>query len=252
MSIPESLRDQVMAQLPTTDTLGTEMQAEQVIQELLPLIEENALTAVIASQNREGFLLFIRGELVSAQCGNKDAVSALELLYTLPAFAFSAYQLPYEHARAMLALTHGIPRSVVPQNWKDLHLSLYQEVFTGCSLQETGKTTRVCLWVDGDALHPLQETDGATYQVLEVPHPLPPNIMMAYRTYHQQKRNAEIHSLWFKLEIILREFVGRGAPAALQHLKNLHRNEMPEELRQSLRQWIQDTLDEDALAMFDA
>ncbi|GGJ37816.1 hypothetical protein [Deinococcus roseus] len=251
MKFTPEVQNRVLSQLPRHQPLGVEMTAEQLFQELLPLIEDHKMTAVLGTHNQEAFFLFLQGELLVALWNQKDAVSALEMLYQAPDLGFVGYQIPPESARAILALTHGSARSRPEQNWTKLHLSLYQEVFTGCVLQEA-HPLHVCLWVDGDALLPPEHPDEGTYHVLEVPHPLPPNIMTAFRTYQQQRRNAELHSLWFRLEVILREFVGRGAPSALQHLKQMHRNESPDALRISLRQWIQDTLDQDALTMFDA
>ncbi|GEM47765.1 hypothetical protein [Deinococcus cellulosilyticus] len=251
MKVTPEIQEKVFAQLPKNQPLGVEITVDQLIQDLFPLIEDHKMTAALCSKEGRAFLLFVQGELLIAHWEQKDAVAALEMIYQASDVVFSGYQIPVEHARAVVALIHGNARSRPEQDWQVLHLGLYQEVFTGCVLQETS-TLHPCLWVDGDALLPPPQISEGNYHVLDVPHPLPPNIMAAFRTYQQQRRNAELHSLWFRLEVILREFVGRGAPSALQHLKQMHRNESPEALRSSLRQWIQDTLDQDALTMFDA
>lgn len=251
MKFTAEIQEKVFAQLPKKQPVGVEITVDQLIQDLFPLMEDHKMTAVLCSEHRNVFMLFLNGELMVAHWDHKDAVSALEALYQSTDVLFAGYQIPVEHARAVLALIHGPARSRPEQEWQHLHLGLYQEVFTGCVLQET-QSIHPCLWVDGEALLPPPNPHEGQYHVLEVPHPLPPNVMTAFRTYQQQRRNAELHSLWFRLEVILREFVGRGAPAALQHLKQMHRNESPEALRSSLRQWIKDTLDQDALTMFDA
>jgi hypothetical protein len=71
------------------------------------------------------------------------------------------------------------------------------------------------------------------------------------RQEDQEQRNTRLNVVWNAAQEVLREYMGRGAPSALERLRKVHTADDPTTLEKALRRWMTESLEPNAATLFD-
>jgi hypothetical protein len=230
---------------------------------------------VLVQLDQPAYMLFYRGRLLEAWCISQnqhllgsDAYHAIRR--DLLQGEVSLYRLSVETVPAILALTQGSLRIVrvaaTGVMVADLREALEQEKFTGSLVLENGSVGRAWYFLKGQLLF----VDPSILETGEVPQggiprsfregwvhlvqsPMKPplDLLEVVREEKFQERQNLLETTWSAAQEVLREYMGRGASPALERLRKIHTTQDPAQLEQTLRQWMEQSLEPSAASLFD-
>ncbi len=215
------------------------------------------------SGEERGWLAFYRGRLLEAwrqaTYGHLSGTAAYRALQReFGQGILSLYRLQPDDLPPMVALTQGLLRmtgmaasSVVVA---DLMHALMQEQFTGALVLEDGQVGRAWFFARGRRLFsgdmPTQFREGRLHLV-QAPTKAPPDLLELARKEDQEHREARLDVVWNATQEVLKEYMGRGAFAALERLRKIYTSDDPTALEKALRQWMIQSLEPGAATLFD-
>lgn len=210
-----------------------------------------------------GWLAFYRGRLLEAwrqtTYGHLSGTVAYRALQReMGLGTLSLYRLQPDDLPPVVALTQGSLRmaAVAASSMvvADLLDSLAQEQFTGALVLENGLVGRAWFFARGKHLFdgelPTQFREGHLHLV-QAPSKAPPDLLEQARQEDQDQRNTRLNVVWNAAQEVLKEYMGRGAPLALERLRKIHTTEDPATLEKALRRWMTESLEPNAATLFD-
>jgi hypothetical protein len=264
--ISPALMGYLLSFLPQHDPLAENVPGGLLTSELVERLRgDNFCGYALArfSGEERGWLAFYRGRLLEAwrqttygHLSGTVAYRALRREFGLG--TLSLYRLHPDDLPPVVALTQGLLRmagmsasSVVIE---DLMGSLMQEQFTGALVLEDGLVGRAWFFARGKRLFsgelPAQFREGSLHLV-QAPSKAPPDLLEQARQEDQEQRNTRLNVVWNAAQEVLREYMGRGAPSALERLRKVHTADDPTTLEKALRRWMTESLEPNAATLFD-
>ncbi|MCS7067129.1 MAG: hypothetical protein RMK51_04695 [Meiothermus sp.] len=263
--ISPALMGYLLSFLPQQDPLAESVPGGLLTSELVERLRKDNFCgyALVRFPGEErGWLAFYRGRLLEAwrqtTYGHLSGTTAYRALQReLGQGTLSLYRLQPDDLPPVVALTQGYLRrtdgaaSAIVADLVDL---LVREQFTGALILEDGLVGRAWFFARGKHLFggvlPSQFREGRLHLV-QAPSKAPPDLLEQARQEDQEQRRARLNVVWNATQEVLREYMGRGAPAALERLQRIHTTDDPALLEKDLRRWMNESLEPNAATLFD-
>ncbi len=264
--ISPGLMGYLLSFLPQHDPLAESVPGGLLTSELVERLRGDNFCGYALARlpgEERGWLAFYRGRLLEAwrqttygHLSGTVAYRALQREFSLG--TLSLYRLQPDDLPPVVALSQGLLRmtgmaasSVVVA---DLMNSLMQEQFTGALVLEDGMVGRAWFFARGKRLFggevPAQFREGRLHLV-QAPSKAPPDLLELAQQEDQEHRNARLNVVWNAAQEVLKEYMGRGAFAALERLRKIHTTDEPAALEKALRHWMTESLEPNAATLFD-
>jgi hypothetical protein len=264
--ISPALMGRLLSFLPQHDLLAGGVPGGLLTSELVERLQQDSFSGYALARfpgEERGWLLFYRGRLLEAwrqtTYGHLSGTTAYRALQReLGSSTLSLYRLQPDDLPPMVALTQGLLRitaaaagGVVMVDLLDL---LVQEQFTGVLVLEDGLVGQAWFFARGKHLLseelPVQFREGRLHLV-QAPSKAPPDLLEQARQEDQEQREIRLNVIWNAAQEVLKEYMGRGAPPALERLQIIHTTHDPASLEKALRRWMIESLEPDAATLFD-
>jgi hypothetical protein len=209
-----------------------------------------------------GWMVFYRGRLLEAwrqttygHLSGTAAYRALQREFGMG--TLSIYRLQPDDLPPVVALTQGLVRimgAASSVEVVDMVDSLVQEQFTGALVVEDGLGGRAWFLGRGRLLFgeklPSMFPEGRLHLV-QAPSKAPPDLLELARQEDLEHRTARLAVVWNAAQEVLTEYMGRGAPLAIERLRGIYPSEEPAALEHALRRWMTESLEPNAAVLFD-
>lgn len=264
--ISPALMGRLLDALPKRDPLAEGVPGGLLAAELVERLQGEGFCGYALARfsgEERGWLAFYRGQLLGAwrqmTYGHLSGTVAYRALRReLGQATLSLYPLQPDDLPPLVALTQGFLRmsgmaagSVVVADLVD---SLTQEQFTGALVHEDGLVGRVWFFARGKRLFGSelpQEFPRGHLHLVQAPSQAPPDLLELARQEDQQERSIRLNVVWNAAHEVLKEYMGRGAPSALERLRKIYPADDPTALEKDLRRWLMESLEPNAAILFD-
>ncbi|WP_297853724.1 hypothetical protein [Meiothermus sp.] len=264
--ISPALLGYLLSFLPQHDPLAESVPGGLLTPELIERLRGDGFCGYALahfSGEERGWLAFYRGRLLEAwrqtTYGHLSGTVAYRALQReLAQGTLSLYRLRPDDLPPVVALTQGALRitAMAASNvvLADLLESFGQEQFTGALVLEDGLAGRAWFFARGQRLFggelPEQFREGRLHLV-QAPSKAPPDLLEQARQEDLEQRSIRLKVVWNAAQEVLREYMGRGAPLALERLQKIHTTDDPTALEKTLRRWMAESLEPNAATLFD-
>lgn len=264
--ISPGLMGNLLGFLPQDDPLAESVPGGLLNPELVERLKSDTFCgyalARFAGEER-GWMVFYRGRLLEAwrqttygHLSGTAAYRALQREFGMG--TLSIYRLQPDDLPPVVALTQGLRRMIGAAAGSlevvDLVDSLVQEQFTGVLVCEDGLGGQAWFLARGRFLFgekmPSKFSEGRLHLV-QAPSKAPPDLLELARQEDLEHRHARLAVVWNAAQEVLTEYMGRGAPLALERLRNIYPSDEPTALENALRRWMTESLEPNAAVLFD-
>lgn len=264
--ISPALMGYLLSFLPQQTPLAENVPGGLLTPELIERLRGDAFCgyALVRFPGEErGWLAFYRGRLLEAwrqtTYGHLSGTVAYRALQReLGQGTLSLYRLQPDDLPPVVALTQGSLRMAAVAassvGVADLLDALAQEQFTGALVLEDGLVGRAWFFARGKHLfagEPPSHFREGHLHLVQAPSKAPPDLLEQARLEDQEQRAIRLNVVWNAAQEVLREYMGRGAPLALERLRKIHTTEDPATLEKALRRWMIESLEPNAATLFD-